>query len=560
MIGSKGMKSLRQRAFFMLTIFLVMMMAFTVISRAADSVTVAQVDVEKISAKVIEHTVEGDGTVKENLERAISTEPGIMVETLFAVQGRQVEEGELLMQLRMEDIEEQIENLTAEIKKLEFNNQDLDSKKKAEQQKKSVQAQRAMEDYERAETQGGKRVAQAQAALAEAEEKLEEFYQTQQEESGGEDGDVSTLQQLCREREEELSEMQSRIDTLLKKTEEEISEEIRLAEEEKGPLTEAEKGEIRTRVEQENARELTDAQQGFQEASQALLEAQNALSEAENSIKAAGEQSAKEQEAQLLADIEAKRQALEEAVKAKEDGEIQAGRALEDAGAAEGTDSTEKINNLDLDAKKKSLEKLEKLKEDQGQILSPVKGVVTELKVSAGDNTPDTAIMTLADLSSGCRFVMQIDKSLEKYIARKDPVRLSPADGQKDIDNLEVESITPDGEDKTKLNVTVLLPADTLEIGAAAKMTSMRKEKVQDTCIPVEALHMENSKYYVLVAEEKETVLGTELTAARKDVVVKDKNSTYAALEGSSLLPDDRIITGSDRNIGAGSRIRLRET
>ena len=560
MIGAKGMKSLRQRAFFMLTIFLVMMMAFTVISRAADSVTVAQVDVEKISAKVIEHTVEGDGTVKENLERAISTEPGIMVETLFAVQGRQVEEGELLMQLRMEDIEEQIENLTAEIKKLEFNNQDLDSKKKAEQQKKSVQAQRAMEDYERAETEGGKRVAQAQAALAEAEEKLEEFYQTQQEESGGEDGDVSTLQQLCREREEELSEMQSRIDALLKKTEEEISEEIRLAEEEKGPLTEAEKGEIRTRVEQENARELTDAQQGFQEASQALLEAQNALSEAENSIKAAGEQSAKEQEAQLLADIEAKRQALEEAVKAKEDGEIQAGRALEDAGAAEGTDSTEKINNLDLDAKKKSPEKLEKLKEDQGQILSPVKGVVTELKVSAGDNTPDTAIMTLADLSSGCRFVMQIDKSLEKYIARKDPVRLSPADGQKDIENLEVESITPDGEDKTKLNVTVLLPADTLEIGAAAKMTSMRKEKVQDTCIPVEALHMENSKYYVLVAEEKETVLGTELTAARRDVVVKDKNSTYAALEGNSLLPDDRIITGSDRNIGAGSRIRLRET
>lgn len=560
MIGSKGMKSLRQRAFFMLTIFLVMMMAFTVISRAADSVTVAQVDVEKISAKAIEHTVEGDGTVKENLERAISTEPGIMVETLFAVQGRQVEEGELLMQLRMEDIEEQIENLTAEIKKLELNNQDLDSKKKAEQQKKSVQAQRAMEDYERAETEGGKRVAQAQAALAEAEEKLDEFYQTQQEESGGEDGDVSTLQQLCREREEELSEMQNRIDTLLKKTEEEISEEIRLAEEEKGPLTEAEKGEIRARVEQENARELTDAQQGFQEASQALLEAQNALSEAENRIKAAGEQSAEEQEAQLLADIEAKRQALEEAVKAKEDGEIQAGRALEDAGAAEGTDSTEKINNLDLDAKKKSLEKLEKLKEDQGQILSPVKGVVTELKVSAGDNTPDTAIMTLADLSSGCRFVMQIDKSLEKYIARKDPVRLSPADGQKDIENLEVESITPDGEDKTKLNVTVLLPADTLEIGAAAKMTSMRKEKVQDTCIPVEALHMENSKYYVLVAEEKETVLGTELTAARKDVVVKDKNSTYAALEGSSLLPDDLIITGSDRNIGAGSRIRLRET
>lgn len=560
MIRSKGMKSLRQKAFFMLTIFLVMMTAFTVISRAADSVTVAQVDVEKISSKVIEHTVEGDGIVKENLERAISTEPGIMVETLFAVPGRQVEEGELLMQLRMEDIEEQIENLKAEIKKLELNNQDLDSKKKAEQQKKLVQAQRAREDYERAETEGGNRLAQAQAALAEAEEKLEEFYQAQQGESGGEDLTVQTLQQLCKEREEELSKIQARIDALLEKTEEEVLKEIRLAEEENGPLTEAQKEEIRARVEQANAQDLTDAQQVLQEASQALSEAQSALAEAESSKQAAGEQSAKEQEAQLLADIEAKRQACEEAGKAKEDGEIQAGRALEDAGAAEGSDSTEKINNLDLDAKKKSLEKLEKLKEDQGQILSPVKGVVTELKVSAGDHTPDTALMTLADLSSGCRFVMQIDKSQEKYIARKDPVRLSPADGQKDIENLEVESITPDAEDKTKLNVTVLLPADTLEIGTAAKMTSMRKEKVQDTCIPVEALHMENSKYYVLVAEEKKTVLGTELTATRKDVVVKDKNSTYAALDSSSLLPDDRIITESDRTIDAGSRVRLRET
>lgn len=111
--------------------------------------------------------------------------------------------------------------------------------------------------------------------------------------------------------------------------------------------------------------------------------------------------------------------------KAKEDSQTQAQRALEDAEASDGSDSTEKINALDLDAKKKSLEKLEKLKEDQGQILSPVKGVVTEVRVGAGDNTPYTALMTLADVSSGCRFVAQIDKSLEKYIARKDPVKLS---------------------------------------------------------------------------------------------------------------------------------------
>ncbi|MFQ7551042.1 MAG: hypothetical protein ACLRMZ_12915 [Blautia marasmi] len=85
-------------------------------------------------------------------------------------------------------------------------------------------------------------------------------------------------------------------------------------------MTEAQKEEIRARVEQENAQDLTDAQQVLQEASQALSEAQSALAEAESSKQAAGEQSAKEQEAQLLADIEAKRQACEEAGKAKKTG------------------------------------------------------------------------------------------------------------------------------------------------------------------------------------------------------------------------------------------------
>lgn len=55
MIRGKGRKSLRQKAFFMLAVFLVMMMVFTVISRAADSVTIAQVDVENMSSKAIEH-------------------------------------------------------------------------------------------------------------------------------------------------------------------------------------------------------------------------------------------------------------------------------------------------------------------------------------------------------------------------------------------------------------------------------------------------------------------------------------------------------------------------
>ena len=113
-------------------------------------------------------------------------------------------------------------------------------------------------------------MAQAQAALARAEAELEEFYQAGQEESGGEELTVSTLQELCKEREEALSVLEAKADALWEKIEEEILKEIGAAEEENGSLTEAQKEEIRTRIEEENARELAAAREDAEAAKQAL--------------------------------------------------------------------------------------------------------------------------------------------------------------------------------------------------------------------------------------------------------------------------------------------------
>ena len=63
----------------------------------------------------------------------------------------------------------------------------------------------------------------------------------------------------------------------------------------------------------------------------------------------------------------------------------------------------------------------------------------------------------------------------------------------------------------------------------------------------------------MLILQEKESVLGKQLVAERKDVIVKDKNESFAALENGSLTPKQQVITQSDREIGAGSRVRLQE-
>lgn len=63
----------------------------------------------------------------------------------------------------------------------------------------------------------------------------------------------------------------------------------------------------------------------------------------------------------------------------------------------------------------------------------------------------------------------------------------------------------------------------------------------------------------MLVVEETETVLGTERIARRVDVTVLDKNEEYAALQEGTLTAEQDIITGADRNVEPGGRVRLEE-
>ena len=54
---------------------------------------------------------------------------------------------------------------------------------------------------------------------------------------------------------------------------------------------------------------------------------------------------------------------------------------------------------------------------------------------------------------------------------------------------------------------------------------------------------------------ENSTVLGMEYTASRVNVTVQEKDETYAAITGN-LSRDDEIITGSNKSITEGDRVR----
>ena len=279
-----------------------------------------------------------------------------------------------------------------------------------------------------------------------------------------------------------------------------------------------------------------------------MQDAEEALKEYQNGAAQRKEQRESEK-GQLEQAVRDKQAAYEDAQASRESSLRSAGNAVAGASVADAQDSTARLGEIELEQKELALSKLQKLEKAQGKIMAPIRGVITKIALTTGDR---------ADLSSGCKFVAQVPREQEKYIARKDAATLIGGDDKK-IEGLEIASVQMNEENQEQLDVTVNLPADTLSMGQAATLEVSRKAGSSRSCVPLETLHYDSQQAYVWVAEESQTVLGTEMTARRVDVTVLDKNEKYAAIQEGDLTPEQKLVQSSDRSVEPGGRIRLEE-
>lgn len=555
-------KSLRKRAVQFLCGFLVLMILFTLLSRAADSLTVAKVKVAAAEKKVIEYKLEASGKVEQNREQAVITEPNLTIDGIYVNEGQMVEPNDLLLQINMADLEEQILIAKQAIEKLMLGEKDNKSQDLADQHKKSKAKERASQDYDTATDKGNRLINEAANSLSIAQAKLDAFRKGVLGNVQGDDPVRTALEDTCKEKERLVQEAGEEKEKL----EEEIKKQIQKAIEEakkqngNGTITPEEEHALEQQI-RNKMQEQTDANQTKEET--AKHEAEQAAQALQAYEKQKEEQSGSEFEAseeQLEQAVAAAEKAYHEAVEAKQEGQQNASRALEDADAPEAGKSTAEIAEMEIQQKEMELEKLEALHTAQGRVISPVKGIITKLDVATGGKTTEMAAVTLADLGSGCKFVAQIQENQQKHIARGDTVSLKPSNNGTLIDNLTVSTIKPNKENKEMLDVTVLLDADVMEMGTSATLAVVKKSSPYNTCIPIGAIHEDNNKYYILILNEEETILGKEMTAQRVDVTVQEKNDTYAAIQDGTITSEQKVITQSDKSIEAGSRVRLLET
>lgn len=556
--------SLQVKAVKALAGFLILMFLLTILSRAADSLTIAKVTASAATGGVISHNIEVDGNITPNKDIAISTSANIKIASVEATEGKTVKKGDLLIQLDPADLKKKLLQAQKELQVAKATASDKKANEAIAADTKSKSLQRTYEDYNQTVADANDSVSKAKSDMNEAWNAYN-TYKNSNSNSGETDTTVSdSLKKTVEEKQLAYDKAVTNLDGVEKDIEADVQKEIEKASvnESGNPitLTQEEKQKIREQVNArpENVSLLQNANDQINTAKDALTEAENALSAYNEQQNNSSSASYDEQLKTLYDDYKAKEEAYNEAVKQRQSTIQSANRTLEDAKAPENVDTATALTaNDDLEEKQLAVDELQKVMDVNGKITAPSDGLITKVNVTTGETTTEDTAIRISDQSAGYKFTATLDKASAKYLSKDDKVTLDLGNGTT-VEGLTVQSIDVSAEDKNSYELTVSIPAKVKKLGSIATLKVEKASKKYDTCVPLGALHSDGDKYYVYVINEKDTILGTETAVDKVQVDILDKNNEQAAIEGSFSWGQKFVLTSS-KTLRNGDRVRLVE-
>ena len=160
----KGKDTLQKKAVKALFAFLVLMIGCTMLSRAADSMTIPRIKVDTPKSKTIVDEVKAKGVVAKNREEKISVVEGLKIDYVNISVGSSIKVGDTLVELDKEDLQAKVDEI----------------KKNIEQEQKTLS--RATEDYNKAINTKKKAVQTALNEMNTAKQALDNYNNLSEEE------------------------------------------------------------------------------------------------------------------------------------------------------------------------------------------------------------------------------------------------------------------------------------------------------------------------------------------------------------------------------------------
>ena len=486
-------------------VFFLIMAVCTAVSRAAASMVVPKVTTGKVQEGKLSILIQGKGTVETREESLLSLQTGLRVEKILQT-GTVVKKGDVLLQYDQNYLQERIEEKQAEIKKLELAVEQ--AKLTGQPQARVEAAESAQRDVQLSEDNYAKAWEDYNAAA--------EAYET------GAAGQQQNLDQELQAAEEEKERVLQQAQELEAAGEAEEAEKLRQQAEENAEQRKAQAQSAYDSAIQELELQKSQAEESLQAQDSARAQAYNAY------------ESAKEQDAAA---------------------------AENDKKTAEAGSYTTQSAQVDLELAKKELEKLQKVQSENGEVKAPEDGVLKSSTIAAGGVTDDTASLMFG--WGGYRVKGNLTAEDLSKAETGDEVKIMvPGQGKTLKKNIgEISGNTnQQGEGQTAAGVfyAEMEEKEAVYGSEISYEISRQTDSSYKQVIPLSAVRKDSDGTFCLVAEEEKTVLRNEYRAKRVAVTVVEKDSTSAAIT-ASLGQEDKIITGSSKDIAPEDKVRLEE-
>lgn len=254
-------------------------------------------------------------------------------------------------------------------------------------------------------------------------------------------------------------------------------------------------------------------------------------------------------------EIAEKKRVIEDAQLEKEKIVRQADRNIEDAKYARST--AESGLGLgasgigEVRARQERIALLTALSKNEGRVEAEEEGTVLEVMLQSGMRMGSEAVIRYAGEESGLLFSTVITQEQKSMLHTGDSVRLHfPGSAEEATET--VDSIV---QESGAYTVKIYLDAGVGRGQTEGIMEATSTSEIYDYVVPVKALHDEGGKC-VYILEEKEGILGTEISARSLTVRVLDQNEDFAAIADELLSGDMKIVTESDKELENGIAVK----
>lgn len=233
----------------------------------------------------------------------------------------------------------------------------------------------------------------------------------------------------------------------------------------------------------------------------------------------------------------------------------QADREIEDAkraqSAAEGGLDLGVSGVSQVRERQERIALLTELLESEGKVTAESAGDVLEVMMQSGMRMGSEAVLRYVDDQGSRIFRTVISQEQKGMVHTGDTVSLTFPGSAEEVGET-IDSIVQENGGYT---VTIRLEPGVASGRTEGVMELNYTSEIYDYVVPARALHNDGGNA-IYVLEEKEGILGTELSVRSMTVRLLDKNEDYAAVADELLSGDIKVVTECDRELENGAAVK----